>query len=119
MVKVVQLLQRTNHGPFVHKRGDAIADGDERIQIMRHHHDCQPEAPLQAPDQAVEVGGRDGVEAGRRLVQEQNFGIEREGAGKARPLAHAAGELGRFWQTVSELNSAPSWNSTPWRPCRS
>ena len=22
-----------------------------------------------------------------------------------------------FWPTVSELNSAPSWNRTPWRAC--
>src|SRR3546814_2342400 len=39
------------------------------------------------------VGGDDGVESGRRLVQEQDVGIERQRAGEAGALAHAARQL--------------------------
>ncbi len=35
----------------------------------------------------------DGIEAGRRLVEEQQFRIEREGARTDGALAHAAGNL--------------------------
>ena len=48
----------------------------------------------QVLDQVVERGGADRIEARGRLVQEQQLRIERQGAGQAGPLDHAAGELG-------------------------
>ena len=115
----------------------------------------RPRLCCRPADQPVEVGGADRVEAGGRLVEEQDLRVEGQGAGEPGALAHAAGQLGRifvagvdrqadqreleagrsaaaarsgrrkrsrsgvwmFSATVSELNSAPSWNSTPWRAC--
>ena len=59
------------------------------------HHDAEREGALQVADQLVELRGTDRVEPGGRLVEEQHVGIEGDGAGKARTLAHAAGKLGR------------------------
>ena len=43
---------------------------------MRDHKDCQPQRFLQRLDQIVELARRNGIEAGRRLVEKHDFGIE-------------------------------------------
>ena len=53
------------------------------------------EAVAQLEDQVVEQPRADGVEPGRRLVEEEDVGIERHGAGEAGALLHAAADLGR------------------------
>ena len=49
---------------------------------------------LELEDQVVEGVGADRVEAGRRLVEEDDVGVERDRPGEAGALLHAAGELG-------------------------
>ncbi len=44
-------------------------------------------------DQFVEGGGADRVEAGGRLVEEQQLRVQRQGAGQAGALDHAAGQF--------------------------
>ncbi len=46
-------------------------------------------------DQIVDDVAHDGVEAGGRLVEENDLGLGGDGAGEADALAHAAGKLGR------------------------
>ena len=53
-----------------------------------------PKALAQALDQLVVVGRADRVEAGRRLVEEQQLRVERQRPRQAGALAHAAGKLG-------------------------
>ena len=55
----------------------------------------RPSASRSSQDQLVEGGGADRVEPGGRLVEEQQLRIERQRAGDAGALAHAAGQLGR------------------------
>ena len=50
---------------------------------------------LQGADQLVEVGGADRIEAGGRLVEEDDVGVERERTRQRHALDHAAGKLGR------------------------
>ncbi len=50
----------------------------------------QAEAGFEISDQLVEISGGDRVEAGGRFVEEKDLGVERERAGKAGALAHAA-----------------------------
>ena len=45
----------------------------------------------QRQDGAVEIGGGDGIEAGRRLIQHQDVASQRHGAGDAGALEHSAG----------------------------
>ena len=46
-------------------------------------------------DQAIDAARADRIEAGRRLVEQHDLGIERERARDRGALAHAVGELGR------------------------
>src|SRR4029434_5295665 len=52
------------------------------------------EAAIQSQDQVVELDGADGVQASRRLVEEQQRRIEGERSRDAGAFLHPAGELG-------------------------
>ncbi len=54
-----------------------------------------PQAVAQLEDQVVEQARADRIEPGRRLVEEQDVGIERHGARQAGALLHAAADLRR------------------------
>jgi hypothetical protein len=56
---------------------------------------------LQGLDQVVERGRADRVQPGGGLVQEQQRRVERERAGQAGTLAHAAGQLRGSLATAS------------------
>ena len=60
---------------------DPVADGVERIQIVRHQKYAQAQRIAQGQDQLIEGGRADGVEAGSGLVEEQYFRVERQRAG--------------------------------------
>src|SRR5690606_11381306 len=55
--------------------------------------DGETERLLQVVDELVEGGGADRIETGGRLVEKEDFRIEREGARKAHTLLHAAREF--------------------------
>src|SRR5206468_3480613 len=65
-------------------------------EIMGYHENRQAQSTLQGAHQFVEVPGADRVEPRGRLVQEHQFGIERERARQRHALDHAAGEFGRI-----------------------
>src|SRR5690349_13845948 len=74
---------------FVDEGRDPVADRVETVEIVRHHEDGEAEAALQVAHQGVELAGADRVEAGGRLVEEEELGIERQGARETGALAHA------------------------------
>src|SRR5213593_3619453 len=63
---------------------------------MGYHENRQAQSALQGAHQLVEVSGADRIEAGGGLIQEYQFGIERERARQRHALDHAAGEFGRI-----------------------
>jgi hypothetical protein len=63
--------------PLVRKHRDAVADGDQCIEIVRDQEHGQVQPLLERADQFIERGRTDWVEAGGRLVEEQQFRIER------------------------------------------
>ncbi len=65
--------------------GHVVGDGDRGRAELLHAIDDQP----------VDDRAHDGVEAGRRLVEEDDVGLGGDGAGQADALLHAARELGR------------------------
>ena len=71
-----------------------VGDRPERVEVVRHHHHGEREAVGKRANQPVEGAGADRIEAGRRLVEEEDLGLEREGARERDALAHAARELG-------------------------
>ncbi|GBH25808.1 hypothetical protein BvRS1_28570 [Burkholderia vietnamiensis] len=74
---------------------DARRQRDHRVEVVRNHHDGQPERAVQRPDQLDEFVGGLRVEAGRRLVEEQQLGLERDRARDADALDHPARQRGR------------------------
>src|SRR6185295_4298951 len=56
-------------------------------------------------DEIVDDVGHDRVEAGRRLVEEDDLGIGGNGAGETHPLLHAARQLRRV--ELADLGSEP------------
>src|SRR5579885_488056 len=90
-------LQRVDLHPPVHDDADAIARTEDRIQIVRDHHYRQPQLPLQVQHQLVELRRTDGIQAGSRLVEEQQPRIERQRASEGVSLDHAPRELRRIF----------------------
>ena len=85
-----------DHRPRLDVEEDAVvADGEDARQLVRDDDDRRAEAVAQLEDQVVEQARADRVEAGRRLVEEQDLGIERHGARQAGALLHAAADLRR------------------------
>ena len=117
MVQQTQGLHRVHQDAFVDQHRDTVADRAQAVEIVGHHEDGQAQAALKALDQLVESRRADRVEPRRRLVQEQDFRIERQRAGQPRPLPHAAGQLrrklqrrlpaaGRSWRSCMRATSA-------------
>src|SRR6516162_5275341 len=62
---------------------------------MGHHEYRKAQATPQIPNQRVEFSSRYWIEPGGRLVEKDDFRVEREGAREARALAHPPRQLGR------------------------
>src|SRR5579862_1061354 len=75
------LIERTDLEPSIDEDGDAIGEREDAVEIMRDEEDSEAKAFAQIGEQRVEFGGGDGVEPRRRLVEEEQLGIERQGAG--------------------------------------
>ena len=75
------------------QRRDPIAGLRQAVEVVGYHENGQPQSALQGPDQFVEVAGADRIEARGRLVEEDQFRIERQRPGQRHALDHAAGEL--------------------------
>jgi hypothetical protein len=88
------LLHRPDSGALVDESRDPVGDRVQAIDVMRHQEDGKPHAALQIGDEPVEIGGGDRVEAGGRLVEEEQGGVERQGARQPGALAHAARQFG-------------------------
>ena len=100
MIRLLQLGKRADRGHLpVGQHGDAVAIGVKRIEIVRDHEHGQAERIAQAPDQGVELLRSDRVEPGRGFVEEEQFRIERDRSGDARPLAHPARQFSRLFCT--------------------
>src|ERR1700690_3210516 len=61
--------------PPLPQYGDAIADGVEAVEIVGDHENGEAKRVLQGGDEIVELARPDRVEAGGRLVEEQQIGI--------------------------------------------
>ena len=81
---------RTEHDAA---RGNAL----EAQQIMRNHDDRGPALPAERDGQVVDLLRAHGIEAGGRLVADEQLRIEREGPGEGGALLHATAQLARIF----------------------
>src|SRR5262245_49941518 len=63
-----------------------VANREDARELVRNDDEGRAEAVAQLDDEVVEPTRRDRVEAGGRLVEEQDLGIERHSAREAGPL---------------------------------
>src|SRR5262249_37722494 len=84
-----------DHGPGlgVQKHG-VVRDGEDTGQLVRDDHHGGAEAGAQLQDQVVEPARADRIQSGRRLVEEQDVGVERHGPRDTGALEHASADLG-------------------------
>src|SRR5436305_10300682 len=79
----------------VHDR-DAVGELEQEREVVRDEEDGEAEVPLQLLDLLEDLALHDDVERRRRLVEDDELGIEREGHRDDHALAHPAGELVRI-----------------------
>src|SRR5262249_2939084 len=72
-----------------------VGDREDARELVRHDDEGSLQAGAQLEDQVVEQARADRVEAGARLVEEEDLGIERHRAREAGALLHAAADLAR------------------------
>src|SRR5262249_6678099 len=78
--------------PLVEHR-DAVGDRAREGQVVRDDDLRVAAVRADAADQPTDLLGQDRVEVGRRLVVQDQLGVDREGAGDGDALAHSAREL--------------------------
>ena len=91
----LQFRQRTGKdGPALAQHQHMVGDAAQAGQVMADHHDGHFRVlAVHGLQQGIHARGRDGVQAGGRLVTQQDARLGDEGPGKARPFAHAARKL--------------------------
>src|SRR5882672_4391580 len=94
--KVARVALRPHRAGVCVEKDRVVADGEDALQLVTDDDERRAEAVAQLPDQLVKVAGADRVQARRRLIQEEHVGIERESAGEAGALGHAAGDFSRI-----------------------
>src|SRR4051812_35902354 len=96
VVRVEQLLGRPGlHDPALPQDRDVLRDPAGGHDVVRDHDVGAAVLLVDLLDQLAQERGANRVEAGVRLVEEHDLGVEHERASEARPLAHAAGQLVR------------------------
>src|ERR1700688_1094437 len=70
-----------------------VADCENAGQLMRHDDDRRAKIVAQFQYQVVEQPRTYRIEAGRRLVKEKYFRVQRDRACESRPLLHPAANL--------------------------
>jgi len=68
----------------------SVGDPEGARQLMSHDDDGHLKRPLQDQNDFVQLRGHNGIEAGRGLIENQDFRVEGQGPRYCRPLAHAA-----------------------------
>ena len=80
---------------FFGQHRDARRQREQRVEVVRDHHHRQAQLAVQRLDQRDEGVRQVGIEAGGRLVQEQQLRFQRQRARQRRALDHAARQVGR------------------------
>ena len=88
--------------------GDPVRDVPHHGQVVRNEEVGDAELVLQVVEQVDHAGLNGHVERGDGLVEDQELGLEHQGAGDADPLALAAGELVGVAVGVVRLEARPA-----------
>src|SRR3989442_460045 len=79
--------------PAVVQHRHRIGDPEDLGDLVAHHHRGEAEAPVEILDEPVDAVHEDGIEPGRRLVEEDDLRLRDERPGDRHALAHAPRDL--------------------------
>jgi hypothetical protein len=85
--------ERVHDHLAIDQHRDTVACPRQGVQIVGDHHDGQLERAAQIEHKLIETGRRNRVKTGGRLVEKEQYRIERERACERDTLHHAAREL--------------------------
>ncbi len=89
-----QHLARAEHDQVAaEQHADVVRHGPGDHDVVRHDQDGGVDLRVQVDQQLGQVGGAHRVEAGVRLVAQDDLRVEHQGPGQPGALAHAAGDL--------------------------
>ena len=89
-----QLLARAEHHQVAaEQQAEVVGDRPRRPDVVGDDQERGVDLRVEVDDQLVEVGHAHGVEAGVGLVEQDDLGVEHQGAREAGALAHPAGDL--------------------------
>src|SRR6185437_7511302 len=89
-----------HHQAAAEQHPDVVRYGPGDLDVVRHDQHGRVDLGVQIDEQLGQVGRPDRIEAGVRLVAQDDLRVEHEGPGEAGPLAHAAGDLARVLVAV-------------------
>jgi len=75
------------------QQADVVRDGPGGVDVVRDDEERRVSLLVEIDDELVEIRRADRVEPGVRLVEEDDLGVEDEGARESGALAHAARDL--------------------------
>ena len=75
------------------EHADVVRHGTHDIDVVRHDQDGGVDLGVDVDQQLAQVGGTHRVQAGVRLVDEDDLRVEHQRAGQAGTLLHTAGDL--------------------------
>src|SRR5260370_10323900 len=107
VLALLQILEGSFHadGSFV-DQNHPIRKGFRAVDVMGHHNGSHLAIFLQLRNQFPDFPGCDRVQAGRRLIEEQDVGIHCERARQSNALLHSPRDLGRhFLQVLLHSNA--------------
>src|SRR5215813_10816107 len=97
MLQEVLRISLSSHGSGIGVEKDrVVGNREDACQFMGHDDDGGAETVSEFQDQAIEISGADGIEAGRGFVEKQDLGIQRHSASETCAFSHSAGNLGRI-----------------------
>jgi hypothetical protein len=89
------------------QQDDAVGNELGAVQVVGDHDGGDFALFLQLQNEFVDLTGGDGIETSGGLVEQQNAGVEGQGAREAHALLHAAGNVaGEFLQIIFHPHGA-------------
>lgn len=96
MLRLFQFADRRNRDDLpIRERRDPIGNRIERVDVVGYEKDRKTQAVREIENQTVNLVGHDGIEAGGRFIEDQKFGIERDGPRD--PRRASASRLKAHW----------------------
>src|SRR5580704_4082804 len=94
LVGLHQVLRSADRDFLIYEHGYPVTDRKQRREVVGYDDDRDVQALVELQDQFIDTTGDERIQAGGRLIEKQNAGVERERSRQRGTLDHTAGEFG-------------------------